>query len=274
MLTPQELAAPFHRPAGGGSRMKTREEAVGESGDRRRRCQDFHVDPAGPHGWSPPAVEREPLQMLTGDQAGFAGRTINDDGTRGDGIDRTGEEDPVVSPDKPAATSVSLGGDSPGEVWRQEDAPARGRSCDRTPKREVVGTSTQPTWPVAGRQGDRIVKEEQRRPGPRSIERMPPIPVLEATCDPQRAAVMAHNLASIVDQAPPVPGEQPVRRDVAKITPRINPVPASHASSTLGERRRPFSSLIGRAGRCGRTRDLSDLPPDQHAGVTALWLRK
>ena len=173
--------------------MKTRKEAVGERGDRRRRCQDLHVDPTRPHGWSPPTVEREALQMVAGDQARIAGHRIDDDGARGNGIDRAGEEDPVVSSDEPAAAPISLGGDSPVEVWRQDDAPVRGRRCDRTPKREVVGTSTQPTWSMAGRQCDRIVEEEQRCPGPRSIERMPPISVLEAACDPQRAAVMAHH---------------------------------------------------------------------------------
>ena len=66
----------------GSSRMKTRGEAAGERGDRRRRRQNLHPDPARPIAGLPPTVEREALQMVAGDQAGLASRSVGDDDTR------------------------------------------------------------------------------------------------------------------------------------------------------------------------------------------------
>ena len=51
---------------------------------------------------------------------------------------------------------------------------------------------------MTGRQRHRIIEKEQRRPGPRGIERMRPSPILDAACNPQRTVVMAHHLPGIV----------------------------------------------------------------------------
>lgn len=48
---------------------------------------------------------------------------------------------------------------------------------------------------------DRVIEKEDRSPGPRGIEWVLPAAVLQLADDPERATVVTHDLALVVDQA-------------------------------------------------------------------------
>jgi hypothetical protein len=120
-----------------------------------------------------------------------------------------GPESPVLSPDESTAAAVSLGGDPLVELRSQDGAAIGFCQAHRTSIGEVVGPTAKPTGAVTGRQGNSIIEEEQRGPGLRSFERMPPILVLGATSDPQRPVVMSDQPSGIINQTATVTGEDP-----------------------------------------------------------------
>src|SRR4029079_2660791 len=85
---------------------------------------------------------------------------------------------------------------------------------------------------------DGVVEEEQRRPATRSRQRPAPVAKRREADDPQGAAVMAHHALSVVDDAPPVAGEQTARRDGVEVTPRVHSVATRHAGQLCTPRRR------------------------------------
>jgi hypothetical protein len=79
--------------------------------------------------------------------------------------------------------------------------------------------------------------------------------------------VMANYLSGIIDQTSPVPGEQAPCRHGVEVTPRINPIPASHASSTCSRTTPPVSSPITNARRRAQRGTLPDPPRDHGVGI-------
>ncbi len=192
-----------------GRRMQARSETVGERGDRGRRSQNLNLDASWSLSRRSPSVEREELHMVARDQVGLVGRWINDDCSDRKGIDTTGPENPVLSPDESTAAAVSLGGNPLVELRRQDGTAIGLCQGHRTSIGEVVGSAAESTRSMTGRQGNSIVEEEQRSPGLWSFERMLPIPVLDVTCDPQRPSVMTGQLSGIIYQTATVAGEDP-----------------------------------------------------------------
>jgi hypothetical protein len=122
-------------------------------------------------------------------------------------------------------------GDQPAiEVGREDRSRRTFGVTDCVAVAPVVVAAAQPARPVPGRQGDRVVEEEEGRPPPGLVERVAPPAERRQADDPERAPVVAHDLAPIVDEAAPVAGEQPAAGRRVEITPRIDAVATSQVS--------------------------------------------
>ena len=84
---------------------------------------------------------------------------------------------------------------------------------------------------MSGREPDGVVEEEQRCPASRARQRKAPAAKLGETDDPQRTAVVAHDVLGVVDHATTIAGEQATAIDGVQITPRIDTVAARHDPS-------------------------------------------
>jgi hypothetical protein len=82
---------------------------------------------------------------------------------------------------------------------------------------------------VSGGQRDSVVEEEDRRPAVGPGQRHAPVAKLGQAGDPQRrAAVVAHDLLALVDDAAAVASEQAAGAHRVQVPPRINSVAARH----------------------------------------------
>lgn len=81
---------------------------------------------------------------------------------------------------------------------------------------------------MPGREGDGIIEKEQRSPSAGCCQWSSPVLELGHTRNPKRAAVVADDLAVLVNQAATVAREQAPCVDGVKITPRIDTITTRH----------------------------------------------
>lgn len=81
---------------------------------------------------------------------------------------------------------------------------------------------------MTGSQRHGVVEEEDRCPSAGTGEGRPPSPELGQAGDPEGTSVVAHNRASVVDQATTIAGEHAATGDGMQVTPWIDPVAAWH----------------------------------------------
>lgn len=157
-------------------------------------------------------------------------RCSDDDRSGRQIVQLTRNEDSIIGPDEPPTASISLSRNSSVEFRCQEVAPKVRRRPDSVAELLVVGSPAQAARPVACRQRNGIVKEEQGSPGPWLCERMLPILELCPTGDPQVPVVVADQLSLVIDQTPAVAGEETASGDGVEIAPRIDAIAARNVS--------------------------------------------
>lgn len=103
------------------------------------------------------------------------------------------------------------------------------RWIDGVAVRAIRVTPARRAGAVSGGQRDRVVEEEDRRPAVGPGQRHAPVAKLGQARDPQgRAAVVAHDLLGLIDDAAAVAGEQAAGAHRVQVSPRIHPVAARH----------------------------------------------
>ncbi len=153
---------------------------------------------------------------------------IDHDGAVGQVRPRRAPHDAIgCSLDAPA-TTVALRHEAPVELACLEWFAGTDSAGHRVAVGVVGVAAAQTTGPMASRQRDRVVQEEDGRPATRLRERPAPLAVLEQAGDPQRAAMMSDDRAVVVDKAPAVAGEQTALRAGVKIAPRVDAVATGH----------------------------------------------
>lgn len=79
---------------------------------------------------------------------------------------------------------------------------------------------------MSGCESDGLVEEEQGGPAVGRRQRLPVVPELEPTRDPERTVVVPDDGTVVVDETATVPGEAAASSHCMEIAPRINPVSA------------------------------------------------
>ena len=185
--------------------MQHRLESSSKRRDRRRRGQDFDAAMRGsPSGIDPP-VEGEGENPIGGDQLRRP-LLAEDDRSKRETFDLGS---PGAAP-LPGQTAIHLSGG-----W----SPTQCRLIGL-----VLLASTETTGSVSRSQCDSVIEEEDRRPGPRGVERVLPAAKLQFADDPEVAAMMTHDLALVVDQATSIAREGSSRRHRVEFTKGIDPI--------------------------------------------------
>jgi hypothetical protein len=170
--------------------------------------------------------------MLIGNQERYTRCGVDDDRSGRQIVQMARCKDSIIGPHHPSTASIPLSRYSPIQLWRQKEAPTVQGGTDRVAEFVVVGSSAESAGPVACRQRNGVVKEEQGSPGPWLCERMFPILELCPTGDPQVPVVVADQLSLVIYQTAAVSGEETTRGDRVEISPRIDAIAARHLSQT------------------------------------------
>jgi hypothetical protein len=188
--------------------MEGRDITVGERRDRDRWSQHVHLLlPAAPHRVVP-AVEAEGQQAGPGDQPRLL-VVVDDHATGGQAIDLGPPQEAIAGPVEALASSQALSGETPIQVLGAGQLLGSLRPRHGLLVPEVLRRAAQSTGPVPGGEGDCVIEEEERCPSPRCGEWLTLAPELGHTGDPEPPAMMKRQLALIVDETTPVPGEHP-----------------------------------------------------------------
>jgi len=209
--------------------MQHRPITVDQCSDGGGRCQDRGL--AAVRSWhrGAPAFERVANQAIGHDESTAA--FDDDDGAIWHLGVRRRPQDAVVSPHEAAARTVALRV-QPLIQLRREQRRWRGDCAGhRIAIRRIIRRPTRRARPMTRGECDGIVEKEQWRPAPRTRQPPSPIAKLREAGDPQRAAVMADDLLSVVNDAAAVAGEHTARLDRVQVAPRIDAIATRHLRS-------------------------------------------
>ena len=162
--------------------------------------------------------------MVIGNQDRYTRCCVDNDRSGWQIIQKVGGEDSITSSDESSAASIPFSCYSLVELWCQGGVLWARRGADCIAKREVVGSPAETTGPVTSRQSNRVVKEEQRGPGPWLCEWMLPILELCPASDPQVPVVVANQIPVVIYQTAAIPGEEATSGDGVKVPPWIDTI--------------------------------------------------
>jgi len=164
--------------------VQLRPVTVGERGHRRGR-RKHRRDPTGrPRDRVRPAVEAEPQQAVVEDQSwGTVG--VDHYCTGGQLIERGWPDDAIRRPRQASAATVPLGLQPLVQIRCRHRLRSAEVQADRISIGVVVATPAGRARPVAGREPDRVIEEEQRRPPSRAREGDTPPSKLSQADDPE-----------------------------------------------------------------------------------------